>query len=132
MLVLWRFVYTKGESVPIVMPSFPKYMIPMAAKLWTKAAHGQGMGRHSEAEAIEIGFKDLRAMSLYLGNPFFVSFIKFECVASSPAFILGTKPYFMGDKPTEVDCALFGMLAMVVWSSPGSFYEQLVNGNSTY
>ena len=32
-LVLWRFVYTNGESVPHVMPAMPRFMIPLAAKL---------------------------------------------------------------------------------------------------
>ncbi len=30
-------------------------------------AHGQGMGRHTEAEVIEMGVKDLRAISTFLG-----------------------------------------------------------------
>lgn len=68
-LVLWRFVYTNGRTVPDVMPAMPKFMIPLAKKLWVKAAHGQGMGRHTEAEAREIGIRDLRAMSTFLGIP---------------------------------------------------------------
>ncbi len=67
-LVLWRFVYTKGRTLPLVMPKMPSYVIPFAVKLWTKAAHGQGIGRHTEAEATEMAIKDLRALSLYLGN----------------------------------------------------------------
>ncbi len=43
-------------------------------------------------------------------------------------FGIGSKPYFTGDKPTEADCAFFGMLAQVVWAAPDSCYEQLVNG----
>lgn len=34
----------------------------------------------------------------------------------------------MGDKPTEMDCSLIGMLSMVVWAMPDSSYEKLVNG----
>lgn len=33
----------------------------------------------------------------------------------------------MGDKSTELDCALFGMLAQCVWNMPGSPMEQLIN-----
>ena len=33
----------------------------------------------------------------------------------------------MGDKATEVDCAMFGILAEVVWNSPQSPFEELVN-----
>ena len=107
------------------MPDFPRYIIPLAERLWKKAALGQGIGRHSEAEVMEIGVKDLRAMSIFLGitvlllyiRPFHNSFVA-----------IGTKPYFGGEKPTEMDCSLFGMLAMVVWAMPDSSYEQLVHG----
>lgn len=34
-------------------------------------AHGQGMGRHTEAEVIEMGVKDLRAISTFLGIDYF-------------------------------------------------------------
>lgn len=35
----------------------------------------------------------------------------------------------MGDKATEVDCAMFGMLSQFLWNCPGSPFEQLLNGN---
>ena len=35
----------------------------------------------------------------------------------------------MGDKPTEVDCAMFGMLSQFLWNTPGSPFEQLLQGN---
>ena len=78
---------------------------------------------------MEIGVKDLRAMSIFLGitvlllyiRPFYNSFVA-----------IGTKPYFGGEKPTEMDCSLFGMLAMVVWAMPDSSYEQLVHGINNY
>ena len=34
----------------------------------------------------------------------------------------------MGDLPIEVDCAIFGLLAQIVWNSPGSPYEHLFHG----
>lgn len=37
----------------------------------------------------------------------------------------------MGDQPVEVDCAIFGLLAQIVWNSRGSPYEPLVNGKIT-
>ena len=75
MLALWRFVYTKDETVRLSLPTMPKYMIPLATKLLAKAhflyvssaARGQGMGRHTEAEVMEIGVKDLKTMSIFLG-----------------------------------------------------------------
>lgn len=38
----------------------------------------------------------------------------------------------MGDKPTEVDCALFGMLAQVVWAMPDPSYSGLINGRRLF
>lgn len=43
----------------------------------------------------------------------------------------GTKPFFMGDKPTEVDCSMFGMIAQMVWNMPESPFEQLLEGKMT-
>lgn len=109
------------------MPALPKYLYPFVTKLWKKAAHGQGMGRHTEEEAIEIGAKDLRAMSAFLG--FYTSWFDY-CMCFHAVFFLGSKPFFMGDEPTEVDCSLFAMLAMVVWTMPGDgYYQQLLNGD---
>lgn len=45
-------------------------MAPMLRKQLKGQAHGQGMGRHTEAEVIEMGVKDLRAISTFLGIPF--------------------------------------------------------------
>ena len=47
------------------------------------------------------------------------------------AFVKGSKPYFTGDKPTEVDCAMFGVLSQIVWAAPNSFMEELVNSKNT-
>ena len=55
-------------------------------------AVGQGMGRHTKEEVYEMGLKDLRALSAYLGD----------------------KPYFTGEKVTELDCAAFGSLAQLL------------------
>ena len=34
----------------------------------------------------------------------------------------------MGDEPSEVDCAIFGMLAFVYWLLPGSPLEKYMKG----
>ena len=44
-----------------------------------------------------------------------------ECVS-------GNKKFFMGDKPTEVDCAIFGMLAQIYWLIPHSPLEKYIKG----
>ena len=40
----------------------------------------------------------------------------------------GDKDYFMGSEPSEVDCALFGMLVMIVFNMPSSRHEKYVRG----
>ena len=47
------------------------------------------------------------------------------------SYLTGTKAFLMGDQPVEVDCAIFGLLAQIVWNSRGSPYEPLVNGKIT-
>merc|ERR1712071_89950 len=104
--VLWRWVYTGGRSIPdIGEAKLLLGLFAMVSKMMKRAAYGQGMGRHTKAEVVEMGLKDLRSLSSFLG----------------------VKPYFMGDKATEVDCAMFGILAEVVWNSPQSPFEELVN-----
>lgn len=88
------------------------------------------MGRHTEAEAIEIGAKDLRAISNYLGDKADVCWWISLQWMNSKLYVTGTKPYFMGDTVTEVDCAIFGMMAMVLWTMPvGYYYRDLMDGN---
>ncbi|KAI9557893.1 hypothetical protein GHT06_014645 [Daphnia sinensis] len=107
--VLWRWVYTKGKTLSDVQMNFPavlRYLMPIIVRRIKNQASAQGLGRHSKEEVIEMGMKDLRAMSAYLG----------------------TKPYFMGDTPTEMDCAMFGMLAQFVWCMQGSPFEPYMKG----
>ncbi|XP_046344614.1 failed axon connections homolog [Haliotis rufescens] len=63
----------------------------------TTNAWAQGMGRHSLEEIEGILNDDLQAISDFIGE----------------------KPFFMGKKATEVDCAMFGMLSQVRWNMPG-------------
>lgn len=62
-----------------------------------KMTYYQGMGRHTEEEILHILRKDLIALSDFLGN----------------------KPYLMGDRPCEQDCAIFGQMAQLYWQLPG-------------
>lgn len=106
--VLWRWVYTKGKTLRQIHATFAPPLslkIPLVCRRMKSQAIGQGLGRHAEKDVIEMGIKDLRAMSHYLGN----------------------KSYFMGEEPTELDCAMFGMLAQLVWNMPGSPFERLLN-----
>ncbi|XP_066271303.1 failed axon connections homolog [Branchiostoma lanceolatum] len=68
-------------------------------KLWT-----HGVGRYSRDEIEGILEKDIKALSHFLG----------------------TKPYLMGDEPTEVDAAAFGQLSVACCAFPGIYLERLV------
>jgi len=57
----------------------------------------QGIGRHENSDIWEMSFKDLAALSSWLG----------------------TKDYFLGSKPTTVDCMLFGHLAQFLFIDIG-------------
>ncbi len=50
------------------------------------------MGRHSDEEITEIGNRDLKALSDFLGN----------------------KTYFFGDKPTTLDAVAYGILVELI------------------
>ena len=52
------------------MPFIARMFVPFYSKFVNKQSVGQGMGRHTEAEVIEIGLKDLRSLSNYLGTRF--------------------------------------------------------------
>lgn len=56
------------------------------------ALYKHGMGRHSDSEIVEIGNRDLKAMADFLGG----------------------KSYFLGDKPTSLDAAAYGILAQLI------------------
>ncbi|VAV95543.1 hypothetical protein MNBD_ALPHA02-395 [hydrothermal vent metagenome] len=75
---------------------FPlKLFVPgMVRKNVLKGMKGHGIGRHSEAEIIEIGTWDLKALSDALGD----------------------KEYFFGDRPCSMDAAAFGILSQMILS----------------
>lgn len=105
-LAVWRFDVDAGKAFlnSIEAPYILRFVIALFRRRIVGASRVQGLGRHSHEEVMEMGRKDLKALSLCLGE----------------------KPFLMGDKPTEVDCALFGFLAQVVWNSAGSPYLQML------
>ena len=69
-LVLWRWVYTKGKTLWDIQLNFPaamRFAMPLVVRKMKGQAAAQGMGRHSKEDVIEMGLKDLRAISDYLG-----------------------------------------------------------------
>ncbi|XP_047484501.1 failed axon connections homolog isoform X2 [Penaeus chinensis] len=105
-LIVWRYVQERGRPLAnsMKLPVGSRFMISFFVKKVTEATRLQGIGRHSFQEVEAMGRKCLQSLSTYLGQ----------------------KPYLMGDKPTEVDCSAFGMLAQVVWCSPNSGYLRML------
>ncbi|XP_050740041.1 failed axon connections homolog, partial [Eriocheir sinensis] len=109
--VLWRWVYDRRRAVCSLthwgtwLP-FPWVYRPLVARLLRHQAVMQGVGRHTWPQVFQLGWEDLRALSAYLGD----------------------KKFLTGDKPTEADCGVFGMLSQVVWNSPGSPLLAAVKG----
>jgi glutathione S-transferase len=100
-------VYTKGRTLPDIQSGLPfvmRWMMPLLSRRFLRAGIGHGIGRHTEAEVYEMGIKDLKAISIHLGN----------------------RPFFTGEKATEVDCAMFGLLAQFLWNSNDGPLEKIV------
>ncbi|MGR8951956.1 MAG: glutathione S-transferase family protein [Gammaproteobacteria bacterium] len=69
-----------------------KIIARMARRNMQQQLYQQGMGRHSEEEIVAIGDRALQAL----------------------ADFLGTKRFFLGDKPTSLDAIAYGMLVQFI------------------
>ncbi|XP_062596264.1 failed axon connections homolog [Saccostrea cucullata] len=100
-LFVQRHLYdTEGEIFQYVEVSWiEKIMWKRAA---TKQAHAQGMGRHSQEE---------------------VETLITECLQHFSSF-LGKKKFFLGEKPCQSDCAIFGIFSQCYWHGFGLFVER--------
>jgi len=82
------------------LAGFPAPFRPLVGRLVrktiAKSLHLQGLGRHSQDELYRLACDDLTALST----------------------ALGTKQYFFGERPTEIDATAYGFLAQVLWA-PG-------------
>ena len=68
-----------------------------------KNAKGQGYGKHLKEEIYEIGRTDLKSLST----------------------ILGSKKFFFGDKPCDLDPAVFGVLVQFVYTEKGPLHHYM-------
>lgn len=128
-MLVWRWIYNGGSSLPLIQSDLHfavRYLRPVVVNRVKSQVIAQGIGRHSQTEVMEMGLKDLRAISNFLGNLLQHSLLMLK------TFIIiiysGTKSFLMGDQPIEADCAIFGMLAQILWNSPGSPYLLLFDG----
>jgi len=106
---MWRYVQDAGKSLGQIVDIPPILLIlfrRIVCSLMAKNPWAQGTGRLKNDDVFHLMGDDLRVLSI----------------------LLGTKKFILGDEPTEVDCAVFGMLSQVIWCAPGSPYERMLNG----
>ncbi|KAK7067235.1 hypothetical protein SK128_002943 [Halocaridina rubra] len=88
----------RGFPVPFLLSLAIPILKPLLARRAKNMVHANGLGRHTDQEVQDMTYQDLEALSAWLGK----------------------KDYCTGDKATEVDCAIFGLMAQLVWVSPDS------------
>jgi glutathione S-transferase len=67
-------------------------VVAMVRRKLRNILHGQGLGRHSDSEIVELANRSIDAISDYLGP----------------------KPFFMGGEPTGIDASMFAFVAGVL------------------
>ncbi|MGR9086733.1 MAG: glutathione S-transferase family protein [Gammaproteobacteria bacterium] len=98
--VLVHARWTLDNNRPVLKKTFfsgipapiDHFIASMARRDVVNALYKHGMGRHSDEEIVEIGSRDLHALSDFLG----------------------AKPYFLGDRPTTLDAVAYGMLVELI------------------
>ena len=80
-----------ADGLPFPMGMlFPRVFPPILRK----QLYARGVGRHSPEDIVKMGKADLDALSEFLGS----------------------KPYFLGDKPATLDASAFGFLSVSIWA----------------
>ncbi|XP_078255821.1 failed axon connections homolog [Rhinoraja longicauda] len=111
----WAIVYCQwvdnlhetGKILSVSGPfsGFLKWILCHLTKgIVKREMYGHGIGRFSKEEIYTLMEKDMRALSV----------------------ILGDKKYIMGPRPSTVDAAVFGQLAQAMWTLPGTRPERLI------
>ncbi|KAI9360439.1 hypothetical protein DFJ73DRAFT_815756 [Zopfochytrium polystomum] len=76
-------------------------MVQPLERMTKKRLYTMGVGRHSPKEIDEIGCRDMKAISDFLG----------------------CKPFLLGDRPSTADAAVFAILASIMWVPINSFVK---------
>lgn len=99
--VMDKWVFGKRSDIlnnmaPLPGPSFlHNFFLGRVAGNLKKQCEGQGIGRHSPEQIRAMAKEDLKTVSDYLGEE---------------------KPFMMGDRPTEIDCVVFGFLTGILYT----------------
>ncbi|XP_069140234.1 failed axon connections homolog [Argopecten irradians] len=84
-------------------------LLSFLRRVLRKEMWGHGIGRHTPDEIWSIAVGDMKALSHFIGD----------------------KAFLLGDEPCEADCAIFGMLVMMIEHMPTSRHERLIKGELT-
>ncbi|XP_037033520.1 failed axon connections homolog [Bradysia coprophila] len=103
----WRWITALDQIDQIMdMSGIAYWFIKKAVSRRVKTAlTNQGILLHTPEERLGLLTGDLKAVSTFLGE----------------------SSYFLGEEPTEIDCAIFGVMAQCVYCAPGSPYEKIVS-----
>ncbi|XP_048757954.2 failed axon connections homolog [Ostrea edulis] len=102
-MTLNRWVYELGLRIHSIIP-LPFYMRYLICRHISKQTYAHGIGRHSEEEVQNFMTHDLENLSVYMGS----------------------KKFLLGDKPSQADCAVFGMLSQFYWEGFGGKTEEAI------
>jgi len=107
----WRWIknvnnFGELSDIPSLRLKFMKYVYGRKLK---NTMYDAGIGRHTYEEIVAMMEEDL----INVSN------------------LLGTKKFILGNEPVEADCAIFGMLAQIIYTGQGSPYEKLINEKLT-
>lgn len=106
----WRWITALDQIDQIMdMSGIYYWFIKKVVSRQVKTAlTNQGILRHTPEERLSLLTDDLKAVSTYLGE----------------------NSFFLGEQPTEIDCAVFGVMAQFVYCAPGSPYEKIIRGKA--
>lgn len=87
----WKRGIEFFDQLPPVLRVLVRTMVrkQLRTQLWAR-----GVGRHDHARIVEMGKADLDAVDALLGD----------------------KPFFLGDEPTEIDATVFAFMALTQWT----------------
>ncbi|KAG0722558.1 Failed axon connections [Chionoecetes opilio] len=103
----WRFKIDSGRNLLEGIVSPPWYSrigVRVLARLRTFTLYHQGIGRFSHLQVQKFAWRDLEAISDYLGE----------------------KPYLCGGEMTEVDCSVFAQMANILYNYKRSPYHAML------
>jgi glutathione S-transferase len=87
------FAYVREVFLKVFPPVIGHYIVKVIRKSFFNIVRAQGMGQHTREEIVEFAKRDLKSLSVLLGD----------------------RTFFNGEKPTTIDATLYGFLVHGMW-----------------